>query len=285
MGINTIPKIGRKDHLHFMKTYFVPSNMVVAVSGDITKKQAVSGIRKRLKALPDSQAPQRRIDDPPATPPVLALIPKPGQIQSQVILALRGVKRTSMDFWKIRLLTDIFGGSDSLMYTRLRDDLGLVYSAGFFQTYKWQAGLLVGYIGCKGDQTPTSIAETIKIMDVLRNEVPAETLKLKRLEALNSFVFNVDTPAELVATYARYYMRREPLDTLEKIQEAYIGVDGQKLQTLAQEYLVPEKLQIFVVADKNIPVFRTDIEVNNLADDLKALATRIGLPYREIPLR
>ncbi len=285
MGLKTIPKIGRKNLLHFMKTYFVPSNMVVAVSGDITKNQAVAGIRKLLKALPDSQAPQRRIDDPPTTPPVLALIPKPGQIQSQVILALPGVKRTHMDFWKIRLLTDIFGGNDSLMYTRLRDDLGLVYSAGFFQTYKWQAGLLVGYIGCKGDRTPTSIAETIKIMDALRADVPAANIKLKRLEALNSFVFNVDTPADLVATYARYYMRGEPLDTLEKIQEAYIGVDGPEMQKLAQEYLVPEKLQIFVVADKNIPVFRTDIEVKNLADDLKALAARIGLPYREIPLR
>jgi len=99
----------------------------------------------------------------------------------------------------------------------------LVYAAWFYQTYKWKAGILVGYIGCKSDRTGESIAETINIMRALQKEVPQESFELKRLDNLNSFVFNVDTPHDLVEAYGRYYMRKEPLDTLDKIQDAFIG--------------------------------------------------------------
>jgi len=180
---------------------------------------------------------------------------------------------------------DIFGGNDSLMYTRLRDDLGVVYSAGFFQLYKWNAGVLVGYIGCKGDKTSISIGETLNIMNSLRKNVPRKHLELKRLDALNSFVFNVDTPAELVEVYSRYHMRGEPLNTLERIQDAYLSATREDLRDLAARLLDPGKIQVFIVADKEIPVKSKDGAELTLEEDLKALAKNLGLPYREIELR
>ena len=144
LGIETIPSIERDDLQGFLQSYFVAENMVIAVSGDISRPAVEGGIKKLLATLPVGPAPSRDIEPPQSTPAVLTLIHKPGQVQSQVVMALPGIQRTAPDFWKLRLLTDLFGGSDSLMYTRLRDDLGLVYSAGFFETYKWSAGSLIG---------------------------------------------------------------------------------------------------------------------------------------------
>ena len=180
---------------------------------------------------------------------------------------------------------NIFGGNDSLMYKRLRDDLGLVYSAGFFQTYKWRAGQLLGYIGCKGDQTGAAIIETLKIMDALRKDIPETELELKRLDALNSFVFNVDTKSELVDVYGRYHLRKEPLDTLERIQDAYMSTTKEELHRIAGELLDPRKIQIFVVGDKNINVTSPDGKTVTLEEDLKTLAHKLDLPFQEIKLR
>jgi len=166
-----------------------------------------------------------------------------------VFLALPGLRRTQPGYWQSSLLMNIFGGNDSLMYTRLRDDLGLVYSAWFTQTYKWKAGLLVGYIGCKADKTALAIAETLKIMRALRRNVPEQEFRQKRLDALNSFVFNVDTPQDLVVTYGRYFLRREPLDTLELIQTAFLDATPEALKQLADRLLDPGKVQIVVVTD------------------------------------
>jgi zinc protease len=171
------------------------------------------------------------------------------------------------------------------MYKRLRDDLGLVYSAGFYQTYKWQAGQLVGYIGCKGDQTAAAISETLKLMNALRDEIPENELELKRLDALNSFVFNVDTKSELVAVYGRYHLRQEPLDTLERIQDAFISATTEELHRLARELLDPQKIQIVVVGDKNIRVPSEDGRQTTLEKDLNRLARAHNLPFQEIRLR
>jgi len=284
-GLETIPTITKKDLTEFLRTYFVPSNMVASVAGDIDESTAVQGLGRLFRGLPKIEAPKRRLEEPPETPPVVALIHKPGQVQSQVTIALRGIKRTHPDYWKMNLLMNILGGSDSLMFTRLRDDLGLVYAAYFYQTYKWEAGLMVGYIGCRGEKTAMAIEETVKIMDKLRKEVPSDELEQKRLDALNSFVFNVDTPAELVEVYSRYYMRNEPLDTLQKIQNAYLTAKPEELERLARELLQTRKIQVFVVADKTVPVEMHDGSAISLEENLKILSQGLGLSFTEIPLR
>jgi zinc protease len=179
----------------------------------------------------------------------------------------------------------IFGGSDSLLYTRLRDDLGLVYSAGFYGTYKWKAGILSGYIGCKGDKTADAIAQTIEVMNTLRQDVPEKELEQKRLDTLNSFVFNVDTPADLVNVYGRYYLRNEPLDTLARIQDAFFNVSREELLQLARQYLDPSKIQIFVVGDKQIKIRNDHGDEVTMEASLVDLADSLGLPFREIKLR
>jgi len=285
MGLTSIPAISREDLKQFLRDFFVPSNMVAAIAGDIDRKDVRAGLSQFFEALPQTRAPQRNLADPPETPPVLALIHKPGQVQSQVIMSLPSVKRTHPDYWKINLLMNIFGGSDSLLYTRLRDNLGLVYSAGFYETYKWKAGILSGYIGCKGDKTAAAIAQTIEVMNSLRQDVPEKEIEQKRLDTLNSFVFNVDTPADLVNVYGRYYLRNEPLDTLARIQDAFFNVSRKDLRRLAREYLDPGKIQIFVVGDKLIKIRNDHGDEATLEATLVDLADSLGLPYREIELR
>jgi len=284
-GLKTIPTITQEDLKGFLETYCVPSNMVVAVAGDIEKEKVLEDLKRFFQALPQRKAPERKIKKPDETPPVVALIHKPGQVQSQVTLGMRGIQRTHPAYWKMSLLTDIFGGQDSLLYKRLRDDLGLVYAAWFYQTYKWKAGMLMGYIGCKGDQTSEAIHETVEIMSSLQKDVPARDFEQKQLDALNSFVFNVDSPAALVSTYSRYYMRNEPLDTLDTIQEVYINANVEELEGLAREFLHPNKLQIFVVGDKTTKVTNKDGAEVTLEEDLQTLAKSLGLPYKEIALR
>jgi predicted Zn-dependent peptidase len=284
-ALQTIPEITRKDLKQFLLRYFVPANMVAAVAGDIAKAEVKSGLKQLFRVLPQTKSPMRQLADPEKTPPVLALIHKPGQVQSQIALSLPSVKRTHPDYWKISLLANILGGDGSLMTKRLRDDLGLVYTSGFYETYKWSAGVLYGYIGCKGDQSIAAISETIEIMRALGRSIPQKELAQKRLDALNSFVFNVDTPVDLVRVYARYYLRNEPLDTLDKIQEAFFSAKKEDLRRLAADYLKPDEIQIFLVGDKNINVNDSSGRESTLGEMLPDLADSLGIGFVELELR
>jgi predicted Zn-dependent peptidase len=284
-ALQTIPAISREDLKQFLSRYIVPANLVAAVAGDIDKAEVKSGLKQLFRSLPQTPSPVRELADPEKSAPVLALIHKPGQVQSQIALSLRSVKRTHPDYWKLSLLTNILGGDGSLMDKRLRDDLGLVYVSGFYETYKWSAGVLFGYIGCKGDQSIAAISETIEIMRALGRNIPQKELDQKRLDALNSFVFNVDTPADLVRVYARYYMRNEPLDTLDKIQDAFFSADKEDLRRLAADYLNPDEIQIFLVGDKNISVSGSSGHEATLGEVLRDLADSLGIAFVELELR
>ena len=284
-ALATIPGITQQDLGDFLKRVVVPSNMVVAVAGDIEKTAVLESLAKLFRSLPQGSPQERNLPEPPETGPVLALIHKPGQLQSQVTLALRSVQRTHPDFWKLSLLVNLFGGGDSLLFTRLRENLGLVYSTFFTQSYKWKAGTLIGHIGAKGDKTSLALEETVKIMDSLHRDIPASDLEQKRMDVLNSFVFNVDTPYDLVEAYGRYHMRGEPLDTLDRIQDAYIHATQEALVSLSRKFLDPAGLQVVVVGDKTTTVKTRDGKGVSLEEDLKALSKKLGLPYLEIPLR
>jgi predicted Zn-dependent peptidase len=145
--------------------------------------------------------------------------------------------------------------------------------------------MLVGYIGCKGDNTARAIDETIDIMTSLRGDVPGEEFEQKRLDALNGFVFNVDTPAALAEAYGRYRMRNEPMDTLERIQDAFIRASREELRVLGDRLLDTGKLQVFVVGDKTTRVRKSIGSNVTLEEDLKALAEKVGLPFKEMVLR
>jgi zinc protease len=280
-----LPKLSADDIKTFIDTHVVPVNLKAAVSGDIDSPRVVEGLKRFFDQLPQTPPPPRRLPEPQRAPAQMTLIHKPGQVQSQVVLTLPGPKRIHPDYWKSSLLMSVFGGSDSLMYKRLRDDLGLVYSAGFYQTYKWQTGLLVGYIGCKGDKTADAISETVKIMSALRKEVPAAEFSRKRLDALNSFVFNVDTKSDLVEVYSRYALRGEPLDTLDSIQDAFFDAHLTDLQRIAGERLLPADIQITIVGDKEVAVRQADGSERALASVLQDLALELGIPFQELPLR
>jgi predicted Zn-dependent peptidase len=123
------------------------------------------------------------------------------------------------------------------------------------------------------------------MMRSLGRNLPQQELEQKRMDLLNSFVFNLDTPAQLVEAYARYDLRGEPLDTLDRIQEAYIAARKEDLEALARAFLDPRKLQSFVVGGKETTVRKEDGSVVNLEEALRSLAGALGLPFREIPLR
>ena len=80
-------------------------------------------------------------------------------------------------------------------------------------------------------------------------------------------------------------MRKEPLDTLEKIQDDFIRASKEGLEALAERLLDPKRLQVFIVGDKGTRVMREDGTEVTLEEDIKTLAKTLGLPYKEIKLR
>ena len=139
-GLATIPGITREDLRDFLETYFVPSNMVIAVAGDV-EKPLVLGIVSEIffSLFPKGGAPMRNGEspsdrpgsrsDPQDGPGSIPGQPRPSQCSEDQPGLLEN-KSAHESLRRRRLL----------LYTRLREEFGLVYATFFSETAKWKAG-------------------------------------------------------------------------------------------------------------------------------------------------
>lgn len=281
--MRTLPQISRDDVKAFINNYFVPENMTVAFAGNVAREEVERLLHKFMSRLNQAPAPQRAVEAPVMAHSGLFLVNKPGQVQSQVILMLPAVKREDPEFWELNFLANLYGsGKDSLLLTRLRDDLGLAYSAAFGELENWQTGYFMGWIGCQGARTGLALRETVGLMASLKQGVKEKDVKRNKQMLLNSFVFNLDNNFDLATTYAGYALRGAPLDTLETIQRSFSEATAEKLTELARRFFDISKLQIVIVADKNTLVEEIDGVKVTLGDDLAALAQELGLSFSEL---
>src|SRR5262249_34160408 len=128
----SLDSISRADIEAFHKRCFLPSNFVVAVSGDFDRDAMV----RKLEALfadwtfSGEKLPPIPTDTRPAAPGTY-IVDKDVN-QGRVAMILPGIKRDDPDYFAVVIMNDILGGGGftSRIMSRVRSDEGLAYDAG-----------------------------------------------------------------------------------------------------------------------------------------------------------
>lgn len=115
----------------FMKDWFVPSNMVLAVVGDVRVEQVRDAARLWFGRLQPAAAPSR---EAPTAPPPPSSGPVMVEMDSGVTYVLAGAPASGLN--SRRYATDsivaavLGGGKASRMFQQIREEQGLVYELG-----------------------------------------------------------------------------------------------------------------------------------------------------------
>ena len=129
----TVSRIQREDLLAFHQANYGPRGMVIVAVGAVSAQSAIDQIQA---ALGDWQNPRQ--PSPPPLPDIAALpetvrkhIPLPGKYQTDLILGVQGLKRTSPDFMAASLGNNILGqfGMMGRIGNVVREQAGLAYHA------------------------------------------------------------------------------------------------------------------------------------------------------------
>jgi len=132
MTAATLEGITRADLEAFHQKWFVPSNFVVAVSGDFDRDQMIQKLEELFANWPFKG------QKPPAIPTGTQFA-KPGVYivnkdvnQGRVSMMLPGILRDDPDYFAVAIMNNILGGGGftSHIMERVRSDEGLAYSAG-----------------------------------------------------------------------------------------------------------------------------------------------------------
>jgi zinc protease len=230
-------------------------NLVLGVTGDASWPD-VAGLIDDFVArvpscpadLPEAPLPEVRRE------PGIFVIDKDVE-QAVIVLAHATDVRLADDpaYFSAILGNSILGGGgfSSRITRRVRTEEGYAYSAtSLWTTPRRYAGLLGAVTGTSPENTVPAIRVILGTMEELRRSPPTDGEVRTTIDRIvNGFVFNFDTPGQIVSRMMYYLAQDLPDDWLHRYWRGVQAVTPSSIQQAFAQHLHPEEMTILVVGD------------------------------------
>ncbi|HEX9157429.1 MAG TPA: pitrilysin family protein [Syntrophales bacterium] len=251
--IASIEKIERDDLVAFHKAHFFPRNLRLAVTGDISKQEAIDLISRHFGDWDDEgdfgTAP---LPKPQGNAPLYYYEKKVPQ--STVIIGAIGPGKESPDFYPFTVLDYILGsgGFRSRIFQEVRSNRGLAYSAGSFYEGRQGYGSFGAYAMTKSESTGQvlSLMEGI-LKDARESRIAAQDLHLAKRSIVNSYIFSFTSSHMIAFQYMMLEFQGLPTKFLSEYPARIDAVSREDVLKAAERYLDPDKKTIFVLGDQS----------------------------------
>ena len=166
----TIQSIKRSDLVAWHKTLTVPSNIVLAVVGDVNKSRLIPYIEKLFQELAPSS---RKLPDIQPEPPLNGL--RTAQIQrdgaqSHLVAGYLGSDLKSSENAPMEIITSALSGQGGRLFFELRDKASLAYSVTAFRRPGLETGVFGAYLACDPRKLSVAKKAVLQELDKLREK-------------------------------------------------------------------------------------------------------------------
>ena len=240
------------DLRQFHAQHYVPSNAALIVTGDVTAASTVVRLEAAFGAWKGAPAPHTAV---PAAPQLTTrqvyLIDKPGAAQSQIRIGWVGVPRSTPDYFALRVLNTILGGSfTSRLNQNLREEHGYAYGASSSFDMRSAAGPFYAGAGVQTDKTAEALTEFFKELDAIRKPVPAEEIEKAKSYLSLLLPRNFETTESLAGSLAQVFVYNLPADYYTTYTTRIRAVTAADVQRAAERYIQPDKFAVVIVGDR-----------------------------------
>ena len=254
----SLESISQEDIEAFHRKWFVPSNFIIAASGDFDRDQLIAKLERLFSAWPFKG------ETPPPVPTNttfaasgIYLVNKPEVNQGRVSMMLPGIRRDNPDIYAVTVMNDILGGGGftSRIVNRVRSDEGLAYQAGSrFPGGVYYPLSFTALFQSKSRTVPYAISIIEEEMKkIAAAPVTDEELKISKNAFIERFPRNFATKKQTAAIFAddeftgRY--AAEP-DYWKQFRSHIKAVGKEDIERAAKKYLNPERLVILIVGNE-----------------------------------
>ena len=244
----------RADLVAFHGKHFHPGNFILAVSGDVKRKQVIALLEKHLAGWKAAPGEPGKIPAPgaPAKPGVY-MVDKPDVNQGRVGIGHIGVQRDHPDYFALRVMNQILGGGGfaSRIMSRVRSDEGLAYTArSSYDFGVYYPGVFRAYFQSKSESVAHAATLVLEEIEKIRSEpVTSEELNTARNYMVEVFPRFFASASQVAGTFAREEFTGRSDDFFSTYRENIRGVTAEKILQVAKKHLTPDKTIILVVGN------------------------------------
>lgn len=223
-SVETVHNITVEDLRKYRDVNYIPENTIVSASGDISMEQLETLVRKYFsfdkKAVPNKTVFKYR-------PKLHTKECYTDNIsQSHVIWSFGDIDRTKRESYLMTTFNSIFAcGMSSRLYSRIREELGLVYTIGNdAQTY-FNRMITGVYTVCDYEDIETIEKEMFSILEDMKNgnitdEEFEKAKNIQEVEIIKNDMSNIDLAIKNFRTYITFhklYTSKQLLKTVNSL--------------------------------------------------------------------
>jgi zinc protease len=238
--------------VEFWRQRLVPGNAALVVVGAVSRKELEA---MATKAFADwtGKAPERSsMPAPQGTSAKVVIVDTPGAAQTQVRVASLGIARSTPDFEAVEVMNTILGGLfTSRINLNLREDKGYTYGA--FSTFaaRREPGPYFMSAGIRTDATAAAVTEMLnEIRKIKDAPVTSDELALGKDSLVRSLPGRFETSAQAAGSFSTLFVYGLGLDYYTQYTKRLVAIDVAAAQAAARKYLVPERLVVVAVGDR-----------------------------------
>jgi len=245
-GVNALK---REDLLQFYKKYYVAKNAVVAITGQVTRKQAEAIAARLVDKLPTGEKAPPLPPVPELTEAKTIRIDYPST-QTHVLIGQPGMYRGDPDYFALYVGNHALGGSGlvSRLSDEVREKRGLSYSVYSYFLPMARKGPFIMGMQTRNDQ----LDEGLKIMwktlrDYLDKGMTQEELVDSRKNITGGFPLRIDSNSKILEYIAMIGFYNLPLTYLDDFNKNVETPTLERIRQAMRTRLHPDKMVTVIV--------------------------------------
>ena len=238
----------RTEHiLDFTSRYYLPSNMIFFIQGDLPFQKITRTIEKLVADIPYTQVSNHRTPPPPYQAKNLVL--EKETHQAHVMIGNRGYNAYDNKRTALYLLNNILGGPgmNSRLNLSLRERRGLVYNVESNLTSYTDTGAFCIYFGAGVNDIDRCLRLTYKELKQLRdNKMSLSQLTAAKKQLIGQIGVASDNHENNALGMAKTFLHYNKCESPETIYKRIDALTSEALLEVANEMFTEKELSVLI---------------------------------------
>jgi zinc protease len=238
------------DDLHgWAKAGLARDNLIIGVTGDITKPALAAALQRVFGPLPATST-LPKISSPTVNAAAQLVVTPLQQPQSAVMFGQQGYGRDNPDWIAATIVNRVLGGGGftSRLTQQVREKRGLTYGISTFMVPYRGTGALMGFTQLAGANVAPAVAVIRDVWrDVADNGITQAELDDAKTYLMGNFPLQVATTDDMASYLVSMQLFNLGIDYMDRREELIGGVTLEQANRVAHALLQPDTL-LFAIA-------------------------------------
>jgi len=234
----SVEKLDRDALIAYYRRFYVPGQLVLAVSGDVKNAEVVARAQEIFGTMAPGQVPMPPVPAPPPMAASRETVVVPGA-QAQIFMGALAPPFTDPDHAPLKVLTALLGGGmASRFFSELRDQQALAYTTLALYPSRVDTSGFVAILGTAPENVPKAEPALTQQLERVRTQLATEDeVGVARAYVLGSQAMDRRTNARQAWYLAFYEIAGVGYEFLDRYAEAVRKVSPPDVERVAQKYL------------------------------------------------